>query len=124
MSNPQPGRSISLIPIFGFQCFPEDSRPIFNKWRCNQTYSSKHSPKDLFRYISLGAKRALDSLGALTVSEEMLTGFVGHKFDFNCLNPANLNLFYGSGPQSVIWLQNTLCWNHFCIKLPALLFMV
>ena len=59
-----------------------------------------------FSDISLGAKRSSDSLGALTISEKLLTGFKGHKFDFNFLNPANLNLFYGSGPQSGIWLQN------------------
>lgn len=46
-----------------------------------------------FSDISLGAKRASDSLGALTMSEELLTGFEGHKSGFNFLNPANLNLF-------------------------------
>jgi len=51
-------------------------------------------------------KRASDSLGALTVSEELLTGFEGHKFTFSFRNPANLSLYYGSGPQSGIWLQD------------------
>lgn len=79
-----------------------------------------------FSDISLGAKTASDSLGALTISEELLTGFEGHKFDFNFLNPAILNLFYGSGPQSGIWLQNnsvleSLLHQVACISLRGLM---
>lgn len=126
VSNLQPGRGLSLsFQFLGFQCFPEDSWPIFKKWRYSQTYSLQHSPKDLFRHF-LRCQNGFRQFRSLTISEELLTGFEGHKFGFNFLNPAILNLFYGSGPQSGIWLQHnsvleSLLHQVACISLGGLM---
>lgn len=107
MSNLQPGRGVSLSHssfLASSTSLRTDELFLISGGIAKPILQS--TALRAFSDIPPGAKRASDSLGALTISEELLMDFKGHKFDFNFRNPANLKCFYGSGPQSGIWLQN------------------
>lgn len=123
VSDLQPGRGLSLSLHLAFSASLRTadlfliSGGIANPILQSTAFSG-------FSDISLGAKRASGSLGALTMSEELPTGSEGHKSVLNFPNPANFHLFMDLDLSLEHGYRIDPCWSHSCLRLLAFLFMV